>query len=230
MERNATSFTAPELPVKQSLDTPAPVVRLFAGLGESAGLVEAFRVSPSFLCVLRGPDHVIEMANDAYQRLVGDRDTIGLRVRDALPEVVEQGFITLLDTVFQTGEPFVGREVPVSLARTAGSPPEELYVDFIYQALTGPNGERTGILVHGYDITGHVLARREVERLLAESRSVQEALEDANTQLEEQQAELETTNQQLQENAVELEAQAEELEVTTQDLAERTELPSNCCR
>ena len=192
-------------------------------VGESARLVEAFRVSPSFLCLLRGPDHVFEMANDAYHRLVGDRDIIGLPVRDAVPEVVEQGFIALLDRVLETGEPYHGRVVPVRLSRTPGNPDEEIFVDFVYQVLTNETGERTGILVHGYEVTDHVLARREVERLLAESSLAQEALEDANTLLEEQQAEIETTNQQLQENATELEAQAEELEVTSQDLVERAE-------
>ena len=186
-------------------------------------LAEAFRVSPSFLCLLRGPDHVFEMANEAYQRLVGDRELLGRPVREALPEVVEQGFITLLDGVLRTGDPFHGHEVPVRIARVAGAGLEERYVDFVYQALTDVAGERTGIMAHGYDVTDQVLARREVERLLAESELAQEALEDVNTQLEEQQAELETTNHQLQENAVELEAQAEELEVTTQHLADRIE-------
>jgi signal transduction histidine kinase len=186
----------------------------------AAQLVEAFRISPSFLCLLRGPEHVFEMANEAYSRLVGARELIGRPVRDALPEVVEQGFITLLDEVFRTGEPFHGA-VPVRIARVEGAALEERYVDFVYQALTDAAGQRTGIAAHGYDVTEHVLARREVERLLTESEQVQEALEDANTQLEEQQAELETTNQQLQENAVELEVQAEELEATAEDLVER---------
>ena len=217
MIEKAARAAAPEPSAAASGHTQVRLV------GELAPLAEAFRVSPSFLCLLRGPDHVFEMANDAYHRLVGDRDILGLPVRDALPEVVDQGFITLLDRVLQTGEPFHGRAVPVRLARTAGSPSEEVFVDFVYQVLTNETGERTGIMVHGYEVTEHVLARREVERLLAESNVAQEALEDANAQLEEQQAEIETTNQQLQENATELEAQAEELELTSQDLAERAE-------
>jgi len=161
------------------------------------------------------------MANEAYLQLVGHRTLIGKPLCEALPEVKEQGFIELLDRVLETGVPFVGKAMPATLTRTPGGEPETLYVDLVYQAITDEAGARIGVLAHGNDVTAHVLANREVERLLEESREAQEALQDANTQLEEQQAELESTNHQLQENAVELEAQAEELEVTTQDLAER---------
>ena len=184
-------------------------------------LDETFKQSPSFLAVLLGPTYVFEMANEAYIQLIGHRALIGKPLCEALPEVQEQGFIELLDHVLETGVPFVGKAMPATLTRTPGGEPETLYVDLVYQAITDETGARIGVLAHGNDVTAHVLANREVERLLKESREAQEALQDANVQLEEQQAELERTNHQLQENAVELEAQAEELEVTTQDLAER---------
>ena len=184
-------------------------------------LTETFQQSPSFLAVLVGPTYVFEMANEAYFQLVGHRELIGKPIREALPEVQKQGLIELLDHVLETGVPYVGKAIPATLTRIPSGEPETLYVDLAYQAITDETGARIGVLVHGNDVTAHVQANREVERLLKESRAAQEALEDANTQFEEQQAELESTNHQLQENAVELEAQAEELEVMTQDLAER---------
>src|SRR6185312_16554291 len=66
---------------------------------ERARLFEVFRQSPSFLAVLRGPDYVFEMANEAYIKLVGGRDVIGKPALEALPEVRDQGFIALLDKV-----------------------------------------------------------------------------------------------------------------------------------
>lgn len=161
------------------------------------------------------------MANDAYVQLVGHRELIGKPLLDAFPEIEKQGFVELLDGVLETGVPFEGKAMPATLFRTPGGTPETVYVDLSYQPITGRTGTRIGVLAHGNDVTAHVKSKREVERLLEESRQAQEALEDANTQLEEQQAELESSNHQLQENAVELEAQTEELEVTTQDLAER---------
>ena len=186
-------------------------------------LHDVFRLAPTFMAVLRGPTYVQEMANDAYYRVIGDREIIGKPLFEALPEVRGQGFEELLAGVLTTGEPFVGREVPVMIARTPGASLEERFVDFVYLPMTESDGTRSGILVHGTDVTEHVRARREVERLLAESEKTRRELAAANDQLQDQQAELETTNQQLQDSAAELEAQAEELMATAAQLEERTE-------
>jgi len=79
---------------------------------ERARLEYVFDRAPSFLAVLHGRDHVFALANEAYEDLVGRRDLVGRKASEAIPEVVEQGFMTLLDRVLETGEPFVGREVP----------------------------------------------------------------------------------------------------------------------
>jgi len=131
-------------------------------------LFDVFRQAPSFLAVVRGPDHVFEIVNEAYYTLVGTRDIIGKTVAAALPEAEAQGFVTLLDGVLRTGEPFIGREVPIRLTRSPGEEPEERFVDFVYQVLTEADGTNSGIVGHGSDVTEQVLARREVERLLAE--------------------------------------------------------------
>ncbi|HEX8408963.1 MAG TPA: ATP-binding protein [Thermoanaerobaculia bacterium] len=134
---------------------------------ERGRLTEVFHRAPAFIATLRGPEHVFEMANDAYLRLVGGRKVAGLPVREALPEVVEQGFLALLDRVRNTGEPFIGTEVPVMLRNAAGDRDEEHFVNFIYQPMAGRDGQVSGIFVHGVDVTEQVAARREVERLKA---------------------------------------------------------------
>ena len=137
--------------------------RLLAELEvERARLEYVFDRAPAFLAVLHGPDHVFSLANEAYEELVGHRNLIGRPAREALPEVVEQGFITLLDRVLETGEPFIGREVAVTLARSPGAT-EERFVDFVYIPLVEADGSRSGVIAHGTDVTDHVLARREAE-------------------------------------------------------------------
>jgi signal transduction histidine kinase len=146
---------------------------------ERARLAEVFRQAPSFLAVLRGTDHVFELVNDAYYDIVGDRDLVGRRVLDAIPELEGQPFISLLDQVSETGEPYVGHEVPVRLARTRGTDPELRYIDFVYQPLTEEGGV-TGIIAHGHDVTEQVLSRQQVERLLVESEAARAEAEEAN--------------------------------------------------
>ena len=131
---------------------------------------EVFAQAPAFLAVLRGAEHRFEFVNDAYQRLIGDRSVVGQCVVDVLPELVDQGFVALLDRVFTTGEPFVGRAIPVMLARTEGHPPEEIFLDFVYKPLARADGTIEGIVAHGSDVTDAVTARRAIEESEAQYR------------------------------------------------------------
>ena len=138
---------------------------------ERENLAAAFELAPSFMAVLRGPDHVIELVNPAYRQLVSHRPVLGRPVREALPEVVGQGFVNLLDQVYRTGVPYVGNEQPVRLQPSPGEQVETRYLNFAYQAMrTGD--QITGILITGVDVTALVEARWVVERSLAELRTV----------------------------------------------------------
>jgi two-component sensor histidine kinase/Arc/MetJ-type ribon-helix-helix transcriptional regulator len=132
-------------------------VRARAAVGaERERLYSLFHQAPGFMCVLDGPEHVFSLANAAYQRLVGKRDLVGAPVRSALPEVAGQGFFELLDRVYTSGEPFVGSQIPVKLQRDADGAAEDRFVDFLYQPITAPSGEVTGIFVEGSDVTERV--------------------------------------------------------------------------
>jgi PAS domain S-box-containing protein len=135
---------------------------------ERSRLAAVFSQTPSVLAIVRGPEHVLVMANDAYLALNGRRDVLGKPLLDAIPELRGQGFERLLDDVVATGEPFVGREVPIWLSTSPGAPPEERFFDFAYLPLVEPDATgaptRVGVIAHGNDITEQVRARREVER------------------------------------------------------------------
>ena len=132
---------------------------------ERSRLAHVFQQAPTFLAVLRGQNHVLELANEAYYQSV---EPAGRPVFEALPEMRGQGFEVLLDGVLATGwAPFVGHEQSLRVARTPDSPPEERYVNFVYQPLIEGDGTRAGVVAHGSDVTEQVLARREVERCSA---------------------------------------------------------------
>ena len=137
-------------------------------LAESAQLRNLFMRAPSFMCLLRGPDFRFELANSAFMALIGQRDLVGRSVREAIPEVVGQGYIELLDKVYRSGEPFVGRQMRIEFERTPGQGLAEVFVNFVYQPIVAEDGEVAGIFVDGNDVTDHVRAEKSQSMLVRE--------------------------------------------------------------
>ncbi len=124
--------------------------------------------APGFVAIVAGEHHRFELANAAYRRLVGERELLGKTVAEAMPEVIDQGFVDVLDGVFRSGEPFVGKAVQVRLNNEAGDAEEDRYLDFIYQPITGPDGKVGAIFVQGYDVTDEVRADEQQRILINE--------------------------------------------------------------
>ncbi|MDO9588414.1 MAG: HWE histidine kinase domain-containing protein [Brevundimonas sp.] len=135
---------------------------------ERNNLIDMFMQTPGFVCVLTGPDHVFQMHNGAYAQLIGHRDIAGKPIREALPEIVGQGYFRFLDSVYATGEPHQGRNSQVMLQREPGGPLEAVYLDFIYQPIRDGSGQVAGIFVQGYDVTDTVLAAERQKLMIDE--------------------------------------------------------------
>jgi hypothetical protein len=112
-----------------------------------------FEGAPVFLAVLGGPEHVFEMVNQSYRDLLSNRELIGKRVVDCVPEVAETVWMARLDRVYRTGEPLVERGALLSLASARGLPLEDKYVDYAYKARHASDGSVSGIIVIGVDTT-----------------------------------------------------------------------------
>ncbi|WP_417788174.1 PAS domain-containing protein [Stutzerimonas xanthomarina] len=120
---------------------------------EGNQLRRLFAQAPGFVCFLRGPGHVFELVNEAYQQLTGHRQLLGKPLRDGLPELEEQGFIALLDEVYRTGEPYTNRGMRALLHRRPDAEPEEVYVDLVFQPIIERDGRTSGVFVLGSDVT-----------------------------------------------------------------------------
>ena len=112
-----------------------------------------FEHVPGFVGILRGPEHVFEYVNDAYEHVAGRRGFVGQTVRAAFPDLEGTGLFAALDHAFATGEPYVVRDVPLSLQRTPGAEPDPLILSFTYQPIIDEDGEVTGIFIQGQDVT-----------------------------------------------------------------------------
>lgn len=137
-----------------------------AALLERTKLLEVFQQAPVFFALLQGPDHVFTMVNPSYMRLVNYREVLHKPVRVAIPEAIEQGYIAILDKVYE-GEPFVGNGLLFQVANREGLPPDGRYLDLVYQPLRETDGSVSGIIVLGVDVTERRKAHDAVLQLAA---------------------------------------------------------------
>lgn len=116
--------------------------------------------APAFICTLTGPKHIYTLVNPSYQKLFGKREIVGKPILEALPELEGQGFDKLLDNVYNTGEIFVGIEIPMWLSRDEGRVAELCYFNLSYQPIYDEAKKITGILVFGYEVTEQIRGKK----------------------------------------------------------------------
>lgn len=144
---------------------------------ERQKLHEIFEQAPVVIAIIGGPEYTFSFANPAYRRLVGGMDVVGKPLREALPGPELQGICALLDGVVASGIPYVGREVPMTLATHA--PEDVQYFTFVYQPMRGPDGRVHSVLGCGYEVTDQVRARRQAEALAAQLEAILQAFPEA---------------------------------------------------
>ncbi|GAB3996866.1 hypothetical protein GCM10028807_40560 [Spirosoma daeguense] len=124
--------------------------------------------TPVAMAVFRGSDHIIEMANEAYQQLVGRKanDLLGKPMFDAMPEIKGYGYEELLANVLATGQPYYALELSAPLLRKGQM--EKVYLNFTYHPLRSEDGSIIGVTVVANEITDQVIARQKIEESEAE--------------------------------------------------------------
>jgi PAS domain S-box-containing protein len=132
--------------------------------------------APAYVAVMHGPDHVYTLVNPLYQSLIGDREVVGKSMRDAFPEIESLRVNTLLDDVFRSGKPHMGKEVKLELDRLGTGVLEPCYFDFVYQPVRDEQNKVSDIFVHAIEVTEAVLSRAK----LAASKQKFDALFDSN--------------------------------------------------
>lgn len=130
-------------------------------------LQEIFEEAPASIAVLSGPNHVYELVNEPYMQLIGRKQSIiGQTVAETLPEIIDQGFIDILDEVYRTNVPYVGKEMKFLVDRKGNGEMENAYVNFVYQPMLSQDGSGVeSIFAHILDITEQVQSRQQVEEL-----------------------------------------------------------------
>jgi signal transduction histidine kinase/ActR/RegA family two-component response regulator len=151
-----------------------------AAEAERKRLYALFMQAPMPVAIIRGPEHVMELANAAALATWGKtRAIIGKTFLEGFPEMEGQGFDDLLRGVLESGVAYRGSEILTHLAR-GGPGLDAVYWNFVYAPLIEEESRVTGVLVCGFEVTDQVLARRRVERLAEELAQQKAALEGAH--------------------------------------------------
>jgi PAS domain S-box-containing protein len=151
---------------------------------QSSRLHELLIQAPVAITIWRGPDFIFEFANPFYEKVVGRAVVPGQPLLALFPEMRAQPeVLAILRRVLETGESFIGNEFPITLHRGRGGAPEEVFFNLIYQAIRDPAGHITGLVSFSVEVTEHIRARRQGERLAEELRSRTEALHESEERL-----------------------------------------------
>ena len=131
---------------------------------EKHKLETIFRDSPAAMALWHGSDFVFELVNPEYQAIFPGRVLVGKPFLEALPEFGDRPFIPLIRHVFQSGEPFTGREMLAKIIPAVGEAPEERYYDFAFVRVMDTDERPYGVYCHAIDVTERVTARRAHEQ------------------------------------------------------------------
>ncbi len=135
-------------------------------------LKEMFEEAPTPKCVLEGPELRYVIANKSYRQVVGQENIIGNRVIDVVPEVKEQGYIDLLEEVYQTGEPYLGYGDPVHINKDQEGSKQKYIFNLLFAPLFDEDGEVYGIFIEAMDFSEQATYQKQLKESLQEKETL----------------------------------------------------------
>ena len=165
----AKPFTARELLVRIAARLAS--TKLARELDErQRRLYRHFLQAPFPIVVMRGPEFIVDLANDGSLEAWGKGpEIIGKPIREALPELEGQPFSELLERVYQTGQPYRGRGELVRVPVGPGGALVDSYWNYLYEPIFDENGRIDGIICCAFDVTEQVTSRQRIEAAYAKA-------------------------------------------------------------
>ncbi len=119
--------------------------------------------SPVAMCIFKGPEYIIEIANEKMYELWG-RSSEEMQFKpifEVLPEARNQGFEEKLQQVYFKGETVQDHDVPIMLPRNGKS--ETVYIDYVYEPFREGNKDISGVIAVAIDVTHQALYLKKIE-------------------------------------------------------------------
>lgn len=154
----------------------------------SQNLQNMIMQAPVAMCILKEPNHLVEIANDRQLTLWGKdrRQVMHKPITEALPESKIQGLKEVLDKIYTTGETYEAIELPLQINRNGRM--ESVFVNIEQRPYREADGRISGIMAVATEVTELVIARHRIEEVVDERTR---ELAEANRNLQQNNRELE---------------------------------------
>jgi signal transduction histidine kinase len=113
------------------------------------------------MVILDGPDHHFILANPPYEKFIG-RKAMGKTVAEVFDGGEAEIYKPILDKVYETGESFIGKELPIDLV-DENCCLQNYFINIDYHAFKDKHGNTKGILAIVIDVSEQVKARKLIE-------------------------------------------------------------------
>jgi len=145
---------------------------------ERKRLSDLFMNAPVSMCITSGKNHVFELANPIYLEFAGKKDIIGKAGAEVFPELEAQGLLTLLDSIYETGQPFKANEIEFKVDREGTGHLASSYHNVLQQPYVDVDGKVVGLFYFGIDVTEQVVSRKKIEEAEKRYRQIVETAQE----------------------------------------------------
>ena len=123
---------------------------------------EMFMNSPFAFSIMKGKDMKIILANELIKEFWGKGNNVeGKTLLEVLPELINQPFPAMIDSVYTSGKPVYANEMLAQLNRNGTM--EDRYFNIVYEPLLESNKTISGVITIAHEVTQQVLARKKIE-------------------------------------------------------------------
>ncbi|MBP8915537.1 MAG: PAS domain S-box protein [Chitinophagales bacterium] len=134
--------------------------------------------SPVAKCIFIGKNHVVTIINELMLNLLSrtSEQLLNKNIFEAIPELAQQGFESIMDNVYNTGQKFKAEELSVNIMRKDKM--QTTYISIVLVPLREPDGTIKGINAIALDVTYHVKIRKEIEESEKQFRQLSNSLQE----------------------------------------------------
>ncbi|WP_205500500.1 CHASE domain-containing protein [Rufibacter psychrotolerans] len=135
-------------------------------LKESAEtLQKIFMQVPAIVGLVRTRDLEYTLVNSYLSRLYDGKAQVGTIATDTLPASQREPFQAIIKQIEETGEPFVGQEVPVQFYDSPAESAAPRFFNIVYEPIRNSRGEVESVLMFAVEVTEQVVSRRQLSTI-----------------------------------------------------------------